>query len=105
MHDHREDRNYTCMYYDFNFFLWLGPILLTPFRLGWLPQGGGGGTASLRVGTQNKTTQTPGSVLPQPSLTALAGLQPPVFKVSKDSLLLLLFLPRLAPSGHDFQFS
>ena len=42
MHDHREDRNYTYMYYDFNFFVWVGPILLTPFRLGWLPPGGGG---------------------------------------------------------------
>ena len=37
-------------------------------------------------------------VLPQPSLTALAGLQPPVFKVSKDSILLLQLLLRLALS-------
>ena len=42
-------------------------------------------TASLRVGTKKKL-QTPHSMLPKPSLTALAGLQPPVFKVSKDSL-------------------
>ena len=48
---------------------------------------------------------TPGSVLPQASLTALAGLQPPIFKVSKDSLLLLLLLPWLVPSGHHFQLS
>ena len=66
--------------------------------------GGGGGTASLRVGTQNKTTD-PSSVLPQPSLTVLAGLQPPVFEASKESLLLLLLLLRLAPSGHHFQLS
>ena len=68
------------------------------------PPGGGGGTASLRVGTQNKTTD-PGSVLPQPSLTALAGLQPPIFEASKESLLLLLLLPWLAPSGHHFELS
>ena len=49
--------------------------------------------------------QTPGSVLPQPSLTALAGLQPPVFKVSKDSILLLQLLMRLALSGRHFQLS
>ena len=66
---------------------------------------GGGGTASLRVGTQNKTLQTPGSVLPQPSLTVLAGLQPPVFEASKDNLLLLLLLPWLALSVHHFQLS
>ena len=36
-------------------------------------------------------------MLPQPSLTALADLQPPVFEASKESLLLLLLLPRLAP--------
>ena len=30
---------------------------------------------------------------------------PPVFEASKASLLLLLSLPRLAPSGHHFQLS
>ena len=59
---------------------------------------GGGGTDSLRVGTQNKTTD-PGSVLPHPSLTV------PVFEASKESLLVLLLLLWLAPSGHHFQFS
>ena len=36
-------------------------------------------------------------MLPQPSLTTLAGLQPPVFKESKDSLLLFLLLSGLPP--------
>ena len=53
--------------------------------------GGGGGTASLRVGTPNKTTDPRFC-----ATTALsyhpAGLQPPVFQVSKDSLFLLLLL-------------
>ena len=36
-------------------------------------------------------------MLPQPSLTVLAGLQPPVFEASKESLLLLLLLLQLTP--------
>ena len=54
---------------------------------------GGGGTASLRVGTQKKRLQIPGSVLSQPSLTARVGSHPPVFEASKNNLLLLLLLP------------
>ena len=45
---------------------------------------------------------TPASVLSHPSLTALAGLQPPVFKVPKDNLLLLLLLLRLTLNRQDF---
>ena len=54
--------------------------------------GGGGGTASFRVGKTKTKLQTPDSVPSQPSLTVLDGLQPPVFKVSKDSLLLLVII-------------
>ena len=67
--------------------------------------GGGGlaGTASLRVGTQNKTTDPRFCATTNLSpCHSLAGLQPPVFKVSKGSLLLLLLLPWLALSGHQF---
>ena len=41
-------------------------------------------------------------MLPQPSLTTLASLQPPVFKVSKDSLLLVLLLLRLASQVNNY---
>ena len=47
--------------------------------------GGGGGTASLRVGTLYKTTD-PRFCATQSSLTILAGLQPPVFEASNDNL-------------------
>ena len=47
----------------------------------------GGGDCILSLVSKPKL-QTPGSVLLQLSLIALVGLQPPVFKVSKDSLLL-----------------
>ena len=68
-------------------------------QVGWgcCHQGGGGveGTVSLEL-------QTPDSVSPQPSLTILTGLQPPVIKVSKDSLLILLLLLWLSANGHNF---
>ena len=62
---------------------------------------GGGGGHFLFEGRYKTKLKTPGSVLPQPSLTVLAGLQSPIFEASKQSLLLLL-LPRFAPSGHHF---
>ena len=65
------------------------------------PGGGGGGTASLRVCTQNKTTDR-GYVLPQPFLTALVSLQTPVFDSLKDNLLLL---PRFTSNRLIFQLS
>ena len=44
----------------------------------------------MRVGTKNKTTDSRFCATIALSLIALAGLQPPVFMVSKDRLLLLL---------------
>ena len=72
-----------------------GPPIKTPLHPDSFPpsEGGGGGrTASLRVGTQNKTTGPRFCATIQASFTALANLQPPIFKASKNSLLLLLLL-------------
>ena len=55
------------------------------------PPHGVGGTASLSVGTKTKL-QTSDSVLPQPSLTILVGLQPSVFDAPMDNLLLFMLL-------------
>ena len=63
----------------------------------WGDLGGGGGHC-LFEGRYPK--QTPGSVLPQSSLTVLAGLQSPVFEASKDNLLLLLLLPGYCWTNH-----
>ena len=70
-----------------------------------LPGVGGGGHCLFEGRYPKQNYRPPGSVLPQPSLTVFTGLQPPVFEASKESLLLLLLLPRLAPSGHHFQLS
>ena len=66
------------------------------------PGGGGGGTCLFesRYPKQNLTHLVMSYHSP---LIGIAGLQSPVFKVSKDRLLLLLLLLQLAPSGHHFQ--